>query len=156
MTIYHRKAIELKYAGCTYREISKSLGGKLTETSLKKYFEVGGTLYLPYLEHEARMNAWTEENSRQDYKKLASYTSKVEKSLLKTAMRKGDYRLAFDILKDINDRAGLVVIRQTQVNIDENKSKAINTYEHFLSELKRSGIDAGTGLRVAETKMEKN
>lgn len=156
MTIYHKKAIELKYRGYTYREISKHLNGKLSEDALKRCFQMDGSLYFDYLEYEAQQNKWTDENSRQDYKRLAAHTSKIQQSLLKQAIKSGDYRLAWDIIKDINDRAGLVVVRKSEVNVETKEAKPIDNYEQFAKELRRLGIDPGTGLRVAAPEVGKN
>lgn len=155
MNKFHKKAIELKYKGNTYREISKALGKRITELTLKDYFRVDGLLYVHYLEYEARMNEWTEEESRKEYKRLASFTSKMQMTVLKQAVKAKDWRLANDIIKDINDRAGLVVVRKTELDI-ETSVKKVETYEQFTAELKRLGIDSETGLRVETSKMAAN
>lgn len=154
MTIYHQKAIELKYAGKTYREISKAINLKISEGVLQKYFMTDGMLYIPYLQYEARMNDFNEKTARSTYKKMTGWTARVQQQLLKLAINRGDYRLAWDIIKDINDRAGLVVVRKSEVNVDDRATKEVDTYDKFTAELRRLGIDPGTGLRMAETKVE--
>lgn len=147
MTIYDLKAIELRYQGQTYRQISKALGGKISEGVLRKLFMVDGRLYLPYLEYEAKMNNSNEEEARSRYKKMLGWSWKMQQDLLKKAIKAGDFRLAFDIIKDMNDRGGLVVIRKSEVNVTEQDARPISRTQ-FFEELTRMGIDPRTGLRV--------
>lgn len=160
MKKWEQEAIRLKYEGKTYRqiadELSKLVGFTVTESTLKQCFMVDGRLYLDYLEYEVVQNQYTEETARQAYKKMASWVPLAEKQLYKEALKAKDFRLAWDILKNINDRAGIVVIRKSEVNVDETRRKPIETYEQFLAELKRSGIDPRTGLRMAKAEVGTN
>lgn len=149
MTIYQQRAIELKYKGYTYREISKSMDGKISESMLAKYFKVDGKLYLPYLEYEARMNNWNEETAKTQYKSMLGWTWKMQQQLLKQAFKVKDYRLVRDIINDINDRAGFVVVRKSQVNVKDDREDKLETYEQFTEILRERGIDPRTGLRMA-------
>lgn len=160
MKRWEKEAIRLKYNGKTYREIATSLSKMfsvhIVEGSIRNLFAIDGRLYLDYLEYEVLQNNYTDETARQQYRQMASWTPKAEKQLYKEAMKHGDYRLAWDILKNINDRAGLVVIRKSEVNVDDQSGKRIETYEQFVQELQRNGIDPRTGFRVGTPKMAKN
>ena len=154
MNAYHKKAIELKYAGNTYDEISRALGRKFSVNTLKHHFALDGLLYLPYLEYEARQNGWNEETAKKEYKRLAGHMSKVKLSLLKRAIDTGDLRLAYDIARDVEDRAGLVVVRKTEVKDERPKGELTN--EQLADQLRGMGIDPRTGLSVRSTKTTPN
>lgn len=153
MKKWEQEAIRLKYQGKTYQEIAKEISKlcriTIHEQTMKNAFTVDGRLYLDYLKYEGAQNNWTDEHSRQEYKRLAAETSAIQEQLLKQAMKKGDFRLAWDIVKDINDRAGLVVVRKSEVNVDDQRERPIENYEQFVQDLERQGIDPRTGLRVA-------
>lgn len=160
MKRWEHEAIRLRYNGKTYREIAGELsrlyGMTIVESSIRGLFMVDGRLYLDYLEYETKQNDYTDETSRQQYKQMAAWVPKAEKQLYKEALKKEDYRLAWDILKNINDRAGVVVVRKTEVTTDDKTTKRIDSFEQFLEVLKRTGIDSRTGLRVGNAEMEKN
>ncbi len=151
MNSYHRKAIELKYNGQTYKEIEKSLGGKISEGVLKKLFATDGTLYIPYLQFEGEMNQWAQENTKKDYQRMAAYTAKIQRTILQKALKQGDLRLAFDILKDINDRAGLVIVRKRETEKSE-ESRRILTDEEYKQKLVELDMDPITGLNLSYIK----
>lgn len=155
MTRYHQKAIELKYAGQTYKEIEKALGGKLTAGTLADYFATDGMLYIPYLEYEARQNKFIEEEVRKDFRVQAQYASKIMRSILQQALKAGDYVAALQIVKEQLDRAGIVTIKKSEVNVKDEPQKEM-TYEQYVAELTRLGIDPRTGFRLADKKMGKN
>lgn len=159
MTVYEQTAIERKYQGDTYAEIRKLLGKmgfQISEISIKKWFQVDGRLYIDYLTYESKMNAVSEEAGKTMYKQMATWVPKAELALYKKAVKNGDIRLAWDILKNINDRAGNVVVRKAEVNLDDKRTDPIETYEQFEAELRRQGINPRTGFRVAKAKMESN
>lgn len=149
MNNYHRKAIELKYKGYTHVEISKAIGGKLTPGTLDHHFASDGMLYLPYLEYSARQGKFIEDQVRDEFKEQARYASKIMRTLLQAALKAKDYRAALEIIKEQLDRAGVVTVKKSQVNVTDNKDKEISTYEQYTKELERMGIDPGTGLRLA-------
>lgn len=159
MNAIFQTAIELKYKGYSYQEIVRNITKihkmHLSETTLRTYFSVDGKLYIPYLEYEARMNEWNEEHSKAEHKRMSAYTARVRSSLLKKAIKEGDYRLALDIIKDIDDRAGNVVVRKSQVNVTEEQQKPMS-HEEFVKELARLHINPRTGLRMGTAKMEQN
>lgn len=150
MTIYEKKAIELRYRGETYRNISKALGGKVSDGVLRQWFATDGKLYIPYLEYCSQNDAFVESQVRQEYKNFARQSMRLMRMLLGEALKIKDFKLALEIIKDINDRAGVVVVRKTEVNLEDKRTETINSYEQFVSELKRLGIDPRTGLRVAK------
>lgn len=153
MTQYHQKAIELKYSGHTYKEIEKALGGKMTDSTLKNYFAEDGMLFVPYLAYEAKQNKWAEEHSRQEHKRLSAFTAKIRSTILKQALKSKDFRLVLDIVKDIDDRAGNVVVRKTEV---KEERKPIETYEEYVAECTRLGVDPRTGFPPGAKQMGKN
>lgn len=146
MNIFHRKAIELKYKGYTYREISKAIGGKITEKSLRSYFTEGGLLHFDYCEYEAEQNKWGLDEARKEYKRLGATVPKQLRSLYKVAWKNHQYDLCLKILQEMNGQAGMVVVRKTESkDVSENKGL---TNEQFNAECKRRGIDPATGLRL--------
>lgn len=159
MTIYEQTAIERRYRGDTYREIAsllRKMGMQFSEGTLRNWFMVDGRLYLDYLTYEAKENNWTQEHSHQEAIKMSAHTMKIRKQILKAAIKNGDWRLALDTAKDIDDRAGNVVVRKAEVNLDDKRTDPITDYEQFKAELTRQGINPRTGLRVATPKVESN
>lgn len=154
MNIFHQKAIVLKYHGNSYKEISKAIGGKLSEGVLRRYFSYDGMLHIPYLEFEAKQNQWSEEDARQEIKRMATYAAKIMKILLRKSLETHNWRLAFDILKDILDRAGITAIRTTVARRQE-ESDNVETYEDYLAECAKMGIDPKTGHRIDRALPEK-
>lgn len=144
MKIYHEKAIDLKYQGYTYKYISKAINYKISEPVLRRYFSIEGMLYVPYLEYEARQNHWNEQNAKNEYMRMAAYTAKIIKDILKQALVRHDLRLALSIVKYIDDMAGIGITRE---KIKEERNR-FETYEDFLAECKRVGIDPKTGFRL--------
>lgn len=148
MKSIYNEAIRLKYSGFSYKQISIKLKGKLSENTLKEYFSLDGLLYVPYLEFETKQNEWNLENTRNEFKKLATKSSKALQDLLKKAMDKNDLRLAFDIVKEINSIAGLTALNKQEIQDKNNKKETITTYEEFRAELIKSDIDPDTGFRI--------
>lgn len=153
MTPYERKAIELKYEGHTYRQISQAIGGKLSEGSLKNLFMVDGRLYLPYLQFEAERNKMMEQEARQAFKKDLNFAAKIMRTILQQALKRKDFKLALETIKEQMDRAGFVVTRKTEIETT-NKGKRIENYEQFCAELQAMGIDPTTGLRTRKAEVE--
>lgn len=150
-----QKAIQLRYEGATYKEISKALGGRFSEGTLRHLFASDGLWYMDYLTYEAERNKFNEEEVRSKYKKMLGWTWKIQQELLQHAIKDKDYRLAWNIIQDINDRAGLVVVRKSEVNVKDEPARPISNKE-FFAELARLGIDSRTGLRLGIAEDEKN
>ena len=153
----HQRMIEMRYKGNSYRQMSdetERLGRRLKESTLAHYFEVDGKLYLEYLEYEAAQNSYNKEISKKQFQQVLAIAGKLMRSLFKVAMKRKDYKLAFEILKEEMDRAGSVVVRKNEVE-DMTDRKAMS-YEQLQSELARLGIDPRSGLRVAKTKVVAN
>jgi hypothetical protein len=157
MKRWEEEAIRLKYNGKTYREIadvlSKLYQFKLSESTIKHLFMITGRLYLPYLNYETKENQWSELHSRQEHKRLSAATANVRQQLLKEALKAKDFRLALDIVKDIDDRAGNVVVKKT---INKEEPKGAQTYDDYLTECQRLGVDPKTGFPTSIEKMAKN
>lgn len=146
MNKFEMKAIELHYEGASYREISQAIGGRLTEKVLKNYFSIGGRLYLPYLEYEGRQNKERQQGISSRMRAKLSYLDKVMDSLLQGALKRKDYKLAFEIVKEQMDRAGFVVDRKIKVETDQREVAGFETYEQYADACRRLGIDPETGL----------
>lgn len=148
MTIYHQKAIQLKYEGQTYRQISQAIGGKISAGTLQNYFSDSGMLRLPYLEYEARQNHFREGEVRNDFKRQASYASKIMNGVLQKALKKGDMRLVFDILKEQLDRAGIVSVQKKEMTqrAKGNTYREPKTEEEMLAMYAKGNIDPTTGM----------
>lgn len=151
--------IELRYQGKTYQEIANAINREFKKNysaqTLRRRFAMDGTLYLPYQEYAAKQEEFVEEDIRNRYKAMAGWADKVMRSLVQGAIKKGDLATAHRILQDINDRAGVVVIRKSQINIKEEKRGNLSDAE-FSKELTRFGIDPRTGVRVGTTSQTKN
>jgi len=154
MNQWDRKCIELKYKGYTYPEIVKAIGKKYSEGHIKKLFMMDGRLYLPYLQYEAEMSGFSIETAKKEYKRLAPLMSKVKLSLLQSAIKDGDKRLAWDIAKDMEDRSGMVVVKKVEHEKDDEDKQV--TDQELYDLLTRNGLDPKTGLRVRPTPMEQN
>lgn len=147
MNIYEKKAIELRYMGYTYPKIAEAIGNKISISTLRQWFMMGGRLYHDYLSYQDQQDKFTEEDVRSQFKKAARHGVKVMETILQKALAKGDYKLALEVVKEQMDRGGVVTVRQSKVNIeDERKTKL--TDEQYLQELQRLGIDRTTGLRL--------
>lgn len=142
MTIYHDKAIQLKYEGYTYAEISKMLGGKISVNTLEHLFMRDGVLYIPYQEYRAKMEKWSEDKAREDLKREASYGGQILKEILAQAMAVGNLELALATVKTILGLAGIVEEKRLKV-IEE---KHYDSTDELIQELKANGIDPLTGL----------
>lgn len=151
--------INLKYLGKTSQEIAnvinKRFNKNYTALAIRKRFIMDGSLYLPYQEYAAKQEEFVEEDVRKRYRGMANWGDKVMRSIVQIALKKGDLRTALAAIQDINDRAGVVVIRKSQVNIKEEKRGNLSDAE-FSKELTRFGIDPRTGVRVGTTSQTKN
>lgn len=154
MKRWENEAIRLKYNGRTHRqiadEVSKLTGIHVTESTIRTYFSVDGRLYLPYLEYEGRQNQWTEEDIRKELKRDAQNAVKMLRSILQKAIKAGEWQVALNIMKEQMDRGGVVTIKKSEINVESNSKQPL-TYEQYLKESARLGIDPRSGLRVSKT-----
>lgn len=155
MTIYERKAIELRYRGYTYPQIHKAVGGKISVSGLKKKFATDGNLFIPFMEYIAKQEDYIEDKVRAEFKDQAKYASRIQRSLLQKALKKGDIALANTIVKDMLDRAGVVVVRKAQVNVEDSRERPM-TNDEYLEQLRGLGIDPRTGFRLAGQKTQES
>lgn len=149
LTDLHNKAIELKFKGYTYSQISKQLDGKISEGVLKNHFSLNGLLYEAYLDFITRRNEIIDQEVRAEYKRMAGYSVKIIKALLQNALKEHNWRLAFDIQKDILDRAGITAYEKTRIETRQEAPTRFMTREDLNAELIRQGIDPATGLRIS-------
>lgn len=101
MNKLHQQAIELKYDGLTYKEISGSLGGKLSENTLKSYFAVQGQLYDSYLEYESIQNRLRQIESGTALQKKSLRAVQIIIDAMEKAVENGDNDRAVKYAKDI-------------------------------------------------------
>jgi hypothetical protein len=157
MKKWEKLAIELKYNGKTYQqiaiELSKLADFKVSSVTLAHAFAVDGRLNVDYLLYEAKQNNWNEEHSRQEHKRLSAATADVRKQILREALKHGDYRLALDVVKDIDDRAGNVVVRKVE---NKEVKQPIQTYDEYVAECRRLGVSPDTGLPSSAEKILQN
>jgi len=150
-------AIRLKYQGKTHREIASEVEKltriKVSESTIRTYFNTNGRLYIPYVEYSSRNDEYIEEEVRKQFKDAAKNASKIMRSLLQMAIKRGDLRLAKDILESQMDRAGLTVVKKVEV---EKTEKKVMTDEQLYSELERMGLDPKTGFRIRGKEAEPN
>lgn len=153
------RMIELRFLGKTHQEvaniINREFNKKYNACAIRNRFKIDGTLYLAYHEYAAKQEEFSEENIRNQYKSMTVWAVNVRRSLVQAAIKKGDLATALRILQDIDDRAGNVVIRKSQINVKEEKRGNLSDVE-FSKELTRFGIDPRTGVRVGEASQTKN
>ena len=145
MNNLHQKAIELKYAGKTYSEISLMLEGQLTEGTLKQYFSEEGLLFIPYAEFELELNKRRLEESTNLFQKNATKASQALIDGLDRAVLAKNDKLIINYATVILDRAGLIVERDRRSKKEE--TSRFETYEEFVEFCNRNNLDPNTGLR---------
>lgn len=146
MNKLHRLAIELKYKGSTYEEISKLLGGKFSPGTLKMYFANEGMLNFPYLEYEDSQNRMREGEGRNILKKEVIVAVKVIVNAMYKAVRDNDLDRAVKFAEIILDRAGLTTPKAS-VEVRPLHTTIITDAE--LDEiLRKEGLDPRTGLPI--------
>jgi len=160
MKRWENESIRLKYEGKTYREIAKEVSkltgiSGVTEGTIKNYFAVDGKFYLPYLEYSARRNEQTEDEIRKELKRDAEKAVRVLRSLLQSAIKDKQWQVALNIAKEQMDRGGVVTIKKSEINVDNRTTQPL-TYEQYIKECARLGIDSRSGLRVSTSQMGKN
>ncbi len=148
MNLYHQKAIELKYQGLTYAEISETIGGKIKAERLRHLFANDGTLHLEYLRYESKMNAFKEDETKESFKHDLTIAPTLMRGMLQRALKRHDDRLAFQILREQMDRAGFVVTRSVAVDRHKEDQRKPQSYEEFCETCRLQEIDPNTGCRV--------
>lgn len=154
-TKYHYLAIELKYEGKTYEEISRALKGAIEPRSIANWFNKDGLLYLDYLEYAERKNRERQAESASIFSKEVANASKVIINALTHAVKNKNDDKAVEYAKEILDRAGLVVVRRSEIKSESKPSEPM-TYEEFIAECERQGIDPSSGVRKTAAEMVKN
>jgi len=153
------RMIQLRYMGKTYQEVANTINREFNKTytaaNMRVRFSTSGSLYIAYHEYSNKEEEFAEEKVRARYKQMANWADKVVRDIVKLAMKKGDFATALRTIQDINDRAGVVVIRKSQIDVKDNKKTDLSD-EEFSKELARFGIDSRTGIRVGTTEQTKN
>jgi len=146
MNSLHQKAIELKYEGNTYQEISSILGGEFTEGTLKQYFSENGILYLSYIAYAESMS---EKALRESIALLRKTSEKASYALvngLERAISNQDDTLILKYSTLILDRSGLGLDNLERI-LKKEESRRFKTYEEYAVYCNQVGIDPSTGLR---------
>lgn len=142
----HQLAIELKYEGFSYEQISEKMGGKFTTGTLGQYFHKDGILYIPYLQYEAEQNKKRMEDGRTLLQKEVPKAIKVLIDALSNSQFMGKDDRSVELAEKILDRAGLTVIQRAR--IDKNNNPKELSDDELSRTLGGSGLDPQTGLTV--------
>lgn len=137
--------LKLKYEGRSYKEIGEVVG--LSETSLLDYFAHDGRLYQKYKEYELEQNQLQRQEAQLIINKEVANIVKIKMTLLKKSLENGENDLANKICNEILEMAGLGGIQRV--------AHTVFTYEEYLTELQRRGIDPKTGLRHRANRIAK-
>jgi len=146
MNNLHRKAIELKYQGKSYTQISNELSNELTEGTLKQYFSEEGLLFVPYHEYETAQNKELSIETTTSLKRLAVRASKALGEALETAIENNDVRTLLKI-------AELVLPKNKDTNTEDNTKGTGNAIqnlstEEFDSMLVKEDFDPATNQSI--------
>lgn len=115
MNKLRQQAIELKYEGMTYEEISTTLTGKLSINTLKSYFAVKGQLYDSYLEYESIQNKIRQMESGTMLQKKSSRAAQIIIDAMEKAVEDGDNDKAVKYAKDVLNLATSASERESQI-----------------------------------------
>lgn len=155
MNKYEQMAIEMKYEGKTYQEISDALKKAIPAGTIANWFMETGRLYIEYLKYETYQNKKRSEACINIFKKEAENASKVIIQALANALKKQDYDKAVEYAEKILDRGGNVIVKKTEdAPVDPSTRKL--TDEQLIHEIARAGIDPSTGARAGTPASQPN
>lgn len=149
MNKWHRIAIEKKYEGCNPKEISEAVNRRFTPETISVYFSKDGYLHADYLLYEAEQNKLREVEGKALFKKNVLKASEALVKVLDRAIERKDDDAIMQAANNILDRAGVVVIRKSEVNQLNDETETI-TNEQLAEELRKQGLDPATGLRISK------
>ncbi len=107
MNNLYQSAIELRYEGLTYREISEKLGNGLSELTLRHYFARDGQLHDTYEEYEDDQNKLRCKEAKTLLRRETIHAARALINTLNRAEEKEDYALILKVAAMILDRSGL-------------------------------------------------
>lgn len=156
MNKYEQLCIEMKYEGKSYKEMVDVCKGVISLPTLHNWFQKGGRLHEEYVHYSQQMNERKKDEAYEILKKEVANASKVIIQALADALERKNYPKAVEYAEKILDRAGMVVVREGRIEVDQVKRKKVETYDDFIRELNGLGIDPATGLRVETVEMEQD
>lgn len=161
----HQEAIYLRFEGVPYKDIAEKTG--IAETTLRKYFCVGGLLYKQYKKYSNDMYEQVQEeavdNLRGALKTASEVMSKTLNHYLKLYSRleerlkstddekeqdkimvqmAGVLQKASDQAERVLDRGGLPIVHKAEIT-----NKELPSYDQVLNRLEAQGIDPESGHR---------
>lgn len=145
---YEKKAIELKYNGYTYGEMSKTMGNKIASGTLRNWFSHGGKLHVPYLQFVEQMDQITTDDVVKEFKRDAARAPVMFRSLYQLAVKAKDYTLAYRIACEQLDRAGIVTVHKVETKQTYKAPEKQLTMEQLYEQLRQQGVDPLTGIAV--------
>lgn len=160
----YQRAIEMKYAGETYKKIAEEL--QVAEITVKQWFQADGLLYLQYLEYATKLGLEREQLGRNMLKENIENLVKIMINTVTLLINKANklpdesdekiklYERATNLAERILDRAGLTVISKSEVKTDAATNKLTN--EQYSELLRKNGIDPAAGLRLKQTTANPN
>jgi hypothetical protein len=143
MNQLHQLAIELKYEGKVYEEISQALNNKLTAGTLKKYFSEGGLLQVPYLEYQELQTKLRHKEARNLFKSHVSKAAKVITDTLDNAIHNGDNKLAVQAAEKVLDRAGFIIPTKIDSETTDARDPKDMTQEELHAYVKETTVGRG-------------
>lgn len=162
LTEYHKKAMELKYKGSSYKEIAEFLNEKFrksrktknglsfTEQTIKDWFKESGTLCEDYNRYEEEMDEINAET-----------LEVVKKAGMR--IREANYRLANEMLVALmgssNDSIKLAAIRELLDRVEGRPRQAVDiseddkypSYEQIIKKLEREKEERELAEKRGET-----
>ena len=148
MNKYHQLAIELKYGGMNYKQISKKLDGKFTSGTLKKYFSRNGKLYNKYINYADGQNEIRRQETSILIRKATTEAAQAILTTLREALKGNDSRIVLKSAQMILDRAGMPTPRWTSKDVVKEKGRKVLSDEEYESQLRAQGLDPRTGRRI--------
>ena len=146
---YKQQAFILRYRGIPAKEIVKKLG-RYAQNTIEKNFATGGKWDVDYRAFKLRQDRAMEAAARDMFKREVRWAGETMIKLVKKAKKNKDYKLMFEILKEMMDRAGVVVVKKSEVDFGLNEREL--TDEQLDKLIADSGFNPITGLPLRGTK----
>lgn len=140
MNQFHQLAIELRYEGKTYEDISKALEGNLAVGTLKQYFAEDGLLDYEYHRYAEQQSKARRDLGLDILKSQVKKAATVIVEALNKALEQGDYTKAVKYAEIILDRVGILGVEAPKDQITDGKIKMMSNDE-FRDYLIENGIN---------------
>lgn len=152
MTKKHQLAIQLKYEGKTHAEIVQALENKISVDTLNNWFAKNGKLYNDYIIYEKVQNADFLDVAGREVKRLFSQNAlRAAQTIIdayNAEVQEKHWGAAVRYATIILERIGLKSDAEPEEpNRNNNVNVNINSYDEFVDELKRLGVNIQTGTR---------